>query len=117
MAVTINGKIFRNTGGSEGIDAPSITINGSPISGGTQLYKHILHDPNSDYNFILVTTYNSPIDFEVYDTYVKLNQFLLTLNVISFLNELQPIVYDYSTATFYSLGVDDGEIGGNSLDD
>ena len=41
----------------------------------------------------------------------------LLLNVISFLNELQPIVYDYSTATFYSLGVDDGEIGGNSLDD
>jgi hypothetical protein len=42
MAVTINGKIFRNVkSGSEGIDTPSLTINGEPISGGgTQLYKH-----------------------------------------------------------------------------
>lgn len=36
MAVTINGKIYRNVkNGQEGI-----FINGQPVGGGTQLYKH-----------------------------------------------------------------------------
>ena len=43
MSVKINGAVYRNIPGeAEGIDTPSLTINGAPLSGGTQLYKHSL---------------------------------------------------------------------------
>ena len=43
MGVKINGAIFRNVSEeSEGIDTPSLLVNGQPLSGGTQLYQHII---------------------------------------------------------------------------
>ena len=43
MSVKINGAVYRNIPGeAEGIDTPSLKINGAPLSGGTKLYKHSL---------------------------------------------------------------------------
>lgn len=43
MAIIINGKIARNVpNGAEGIDVPSIKVNGSALEAGTKLYKHTI---------------------------------------------------------------------------
>lgn len=61
MSTIINGKIFRNVeGGDEGIDTPSLKINGQPLSGGTQLYQHKLHFSN-DYDVKLITLNSTKI--------------------------------------------------------
>ena len=53
-------------------------------SNGTKLYKHYLFDSSINYKFILITTNPEPIDFSSIDTYSKLNDFLITQNVIRF---------------------------------
>ena len=56
-------------------------------SSGTKLYKHYLHDSAVNYNFILITTNPEPIDFSSIDAYSKLNDYLMSQNVIRFIDE------------------------------
>lgn len=54
-------------------------------SNGTKLYKHILFDNSGlNYKFILITTNPEPIDFSSIDAYSKLNDYLMSQNVIRF---------------------------------
>ena len=53
-------------------------------SSGTKLYKHYLFDSSINYKFILITTNPEPIDFSSIDVYSKLNDYLMSQNVIRF---------------------------------
>ena len=65
-----------------------ITQNGGdPVGGGTKLYKHYLHDSSINYKFILITTNPEPIDFSSIDVYSKLNDYLMSQNVIRFTDD------------------------------
>lgn len=55
-------------------------------SSGTKLYKHYLHDSSIDYKFILITTNPEPIDFSSIDSYQKLYDYLMSQNVIRFID-------------------------------
>ena len=76
-------------------------------SSGTKLYKHYLNDSSSGYKFILITTNPQPIDFSIYDSYIKLHKFLLNENVLLFINPDEysdnEILYDKNTDKFYAI--------------
>lgn len=72
----------------------NLTKNGQPIGGGTKLYKHHIEDVNMGYVFILITTNSQPIDFSINNNSQKLNEYLKTLDIISFTNEGKLIMFD-----------------------
>ena len=72
MSVKINGAILRNIPSEqEGIDTPSLLINGQPISGGgTQLYKHVTSiedNYETTWDLVFITTSQTSLEnTEVY---------------------------------------------------
>ena len=103
MSVKINGAIFRNVPGeSEGIDTPSLLINGQPISGGsgTQLYKHTVavavNYDNSNYNTtcIFITASNT--------SFTGKNIEVLANGYISGVIDMEPI-YDLGVEHAYRI--------------
>lgn len=74
-------------------------------SNGTKLYKHYLFDNSINYKFILITTNPEPIDFSSIDNYGKLNDYLMSQNVIRFTDSFGDNV-QYNSGTnncFYTI--------------
>lgn len=74
-------------------------------SSGTKLYKHALFESSMDYKLTLITTNPQPIDFSSIDTYQKLNDYLMSQNVIRFTDEVgNNVLYDDSFQNaFYTI--------------
>ena len=82
----------------------TITQNAQPLGGGTKLYKHYLSDDGAGYYFILITTNPQSIDFSTIDTYKKLCDYLLTQNVIQFVEKYGSCIqYDDTNNIFYTI--------------
>lgn len=75
-------------------------------SSGTKLYNHLLQDNSNGYYFILITTNNQPIDFSVVNNANKLNNYMKTENVVQFIGDEGPIIYDgINKQCFYGIVV------------
>lgn len=68
-------------------------------SSGTKLYKHSLKDLN--YEITLITTNPQPIDFSIIDNYDKLNDYLMSQNVIRFTTDYGDNVQFSSVQHFF----------------
>ena len=78
-------------------------------SSGTKLYKHNLVADSIGYDFIVITTDSQPIDFSINNTYSKLHDFLISQNVLLFVesnNSNEEIFYDRVKEAFYAIMVE-----------
>ena len=78
-------------------------------SGGIKLYKHSLIASDIGYEFIVITTDSQPIDFSSVDTYSKLNDYLISNNLLLFVsssNSNVEIFYDREKQAFYEIFVE-----------
>ena len=77
---------------------------------GTKLYKHTIEDSTAGYIFTLITTSPDAIDFQTYDTYVKIKNYLRTINVLSFKNDLKDIQWSNEVNSFFSLDIINSDV-------
>lgn len=74
-------------------------------SSGPKLYKHNLVASDIGYAFTLIITDSQPIDFSTIDTYSKLHDFLISKNLLLFIDSIDrdEIFYDRESGKFFAM--------------